>query len=131
MVNRKYPGKRHFSFLWAKYGLEWPRGTEKAGVSSGPEFGEMLAQQPAASAAVVHVELNRMRGHFGAHVFFHFELDIAVDLVVAEHAALLEEVTVLVQGRQGFTEQIAHVDCVVRCSRLWKYSNLVLQISND
>ena len=104
MVNRKYPGKRHFSFLWAKYGLEWPRGTKKAGsFLPAYSFGEMLAQQPAASAAVVHVELNRMRGHFGAHVFFHLEINVAVDLAVAEHATLLEGVAVLVQRSEPQT----------------------------
>ena len=46
MVNRKYPEKRHFSVLWAKYGLEWPRGTKKAGsFLPAYSFGEMLAQQ--------------------------------------------------------------------------------------
>ena len=43
------------------------------------------------SDRIIHLELDRMRRVLEGIHFFHLELDIAVDEVVAEHAALLEE----------------------------------------
>src|SRR3990167_959376 len=53
---------------------------------------------------VVHVELDRVRMEFVAHVFFHLQLDIGIDLVVVEHAAFLEEGAVGVEAGESFTQ---------------------------
>src|SRR4051794_23505976 len=49
------------------------------------------------SQRVIHVELDRMRGHLEAFDFGHLQLDVAVDEVVVEHAAVLQEAAVLVE----------------------------------
>src|SRR5205085_9446058 len=43
------------------------------------------------SLRIIHIELDRVRGHLEALDFGHFQFDIAVDEVVIEHAAILEE----------------------------------------
>ena len=45
----------------------------------------------AKSLRVVHVEFDRMRGHLEALDLGHLQLDIAVDEVIVEYAAGLEE----------------------------------------
>ena len=49
------------------------------------------------SDAVIHVELDRVRHHLEALHLFHLQLEVGVDHVVGEHAALLQEVAVLVE----------------------------------
>src|SRR5262245_41763442 len=60
------------------------------------------------SSRVVHLELDRMRGVLEADHFLHLELDVAVDEVVVEHAADLEELAVLVELLQRLAERAAH-----------------------
>jgi hypothetical protein len=50
-----------------------------------------------------------MRGHFVTHVFFHLQLDEGIDLVVVEDAAGGQELAVLVEGFQRFTQRTATV----------------------
>ena len=50
---------------------------------------------------VVHLEFDRMRGVLEADHLGHLQLDVAVDEVVVEHAAGLEEVAVLVEVRRA------------------------------
>ena len=45
-----------------------------------------------------------MRGHFKLHDVVHLEFDIAVDEVVVEHAAGLQERAVLVEVLESFTK---------------------------
>ncbi len=45
-----------------------------------------------------------MRRRFVTHHFGHLEFDEAVDLIVVEHTAGLEEFTILVERLQGFAE---------------------------
>ena len=56
---------------------------------------------------VVHVEFDRVRGHFEAHDLCHLQLDVAVDLVVVEDAAGLQEAAVLVEALQRFAQRAA------------------------
>src|SRR5258708_1493848 len=49
------------------------------------------------SERIVHLEFDRMRGHLEALDFRHLQFDIAIDEVVVEHAAVLEEGAVLVE----------------------------------
>jgi hypothetical protein len=49
------------------------------------------------SAGIIHIELDRMRRHLETHHFGHLQLDIAVDKVIVEDAAGLQEVAVLVK----------------------------------
>jgi hypothetical protein len=46
-------------------------------------------ERRARSLRIVHVELDRVRGHLKTLDFGHLELDEAVDEVVVEHAAVL------------------------------------------
>jgi len=55
------------------------------------------------SLRIVHVELDRVRGHLETLDFGHLELDEAVDEVVVEHAAVLQEGAVLVEIFHQFT----------------------------
>src|SRR5690606_12694809 len=57
------------------------------------------------SGRVVHFVLDRVRGVLELDDFGHLELDVAVDLVVVEHATGLEEVAVLVEGLQSLTQR--------------------------
>ena len=59
--------------------------------------------------AVVHVELDRMRGHAESRDFFHLQFDVGIDHVVAEHAALGQESAILVQVRQRFIQRRARM----------------------
>ena len=61
------------------------------------------------SAGIIHVELNWMRRHVVAHHFRHFQLDVAFDEVLVEHAACGEVGVVLLQARQRFAQRTA--DC--------------------
>ena len=53
---------------------------------------------------VVHVEFHRMWVEFIAHVLFHLQLNISIDLVVIEHAALGKECTVCVERCKRFSQ---------------------------
>src|SRR3954452_19772668 len=59
-------------------------------------------------ARIVHLELDRVRGHFEAGDFGHLQLDISVDEVVVEHAAVLEEAAVLVEVFERLAQAAAH-----------------------
>ena len=50
-----------------------------------------------------------MRMKLEALNFFHFQIDIGVDLIVIHHAAFFEEVTVAVQCFLRFTQAAAHL----------------------
>jgi len=67
-------------------------------------FSDRDARARVKSLRVVHVEFDRMRGHFEALDFRHLQLDEAVDEVVVEHAAVLEERAILVEIFQGLAE---------------------------
>ena len=54
--------------------------------------------------AVVHVELDRVRGHAQARDVFHLEVDVAVDHLVGENVAGGEEVTVGVERLECLVE---------------------------
>ncbi len=41
------------------------------------------------SQRIIHIKLDRMRGHLEAFDFGHLQLDVAVDEIVVEHAAVL------------------------------------------
>jgi hypothetical protein len=56
---------------------------------------------------VVHVELDRVRGHAEARDFVHLQLDVGVEHVVGEHAALGQEGAVLVQVLQRLVQAVA------------------------
>src|SRR6266853_6293372 len=47
---------------------------------------------------VVHLVLDRMRGVLEADHLLHLQLDVAVDEIVVEHAADLEELAILVEA---------------------------------
>ena len=49
---------------------------------------------------IVHVVFDRMRSVLEADHLAHLQVDVAVDEVVVEHAAGLEELAVLVEVRQ-------------------------------
>ena len=53
---------------------------------------------------VVHVELNRMRSRAEARDFFHFECNVGVNHVIAEHATTGQELAVFVQIFQRLIE---------------------------
>jgi hypothetical protein len=59
------------------------------------------------STRIIHVELDRVRGHLEAHHLAHFQFDVAVDDVVVENAACLEESAILVEIAEGFAQRAA------------------------
>src|SRR6188474_1456012 len=63
---------------------------------------------PARLYRVVHIELDRVRGHLEALDLGHLELEIGVDHVVREDAALFQEVSVLVEVVEGLAQAPAH-----------------------
>ena len=56
------------------------------------------------SAGIIHFELDRMRRHLEAFDFGHLQFDVAVDEVVVEHAAVLQERAVFVEIFQRFAQ---------------------------
>jgi hypothetical protein len=52
---------------------------------------------------MIHLELDRVRGHLKTLDFGHLQLDEAVDEVVAEDTAVLQEGAVLVEILHQFT----------------------------
>ena len=46
-----------------------------------------------------------MRGHLVTHVFFHTQRNVRIDHVVVHHAAMLEEVAILVEAVERFTQR--------------------------
>ena len=56
------------------------------------------------SAAVIEVEFHRMRCHFITHDFGHLQFNEAVDEVIVEYAASLEEAAILIAAGKGFTQ---------------------------
>src|SRR5262245_22662772 len=56
------------------------------------------------SSRIVHHELERMRRHLEALHFRHLQVHVAVDEVVVEDAALLQEVAVLVEAAQRLSQ---------------------------
>jgi hypothetical protein len=59
------------------------------------------------STRIIHVELDRVRGHLEAHHLAHFQFDVAVDDIVVENAACLEESAILVEINEGFAQRAA------------------------
>ena len=59
------------------------------------------------STRIIHVELDRVRGHLEAHHLAHFQFDVAVDDIVVENAACLEESAILVEIAEGFAQRAA------------------------
>src|SRR3977135_1172764 len=60
------------------------------------------------SRRVVHLELDGMRGVLEADHFRHLQVDVAVDEVVVEHAAGLEEGAVGIELAERLAERSAH-----------------------
>src|SRR5216683_2599447 len=80
------------------------------GAPSGAPFAFLgrEARMRVRSQRVVHFEFDRMWRHLEALDFGHLQLDIAVDKVVVEDAAVLEEGAILVEVLQRLTERAAH-----------------------
>src|SRR6187549_1224653 len=71
-----------------------------------------------ASAAVVHVELDRMSRHAEARDFLCLQSDVSIDHVVGEHATAGQELAVLVEVLEGHVERMTHRRDVLRFFRL-------------
>src|SRR5258708_9722543 len=89
-----------------------PRGTQVAEVVAPTKKGGRAA--PCASPCgtlgrVVHLELDRMRGHAEARDLLHLERDVRVDNIVGEHPAAREELAVAVQGIERLVERSARM----------------------
>ena len=76
-----------------KSALETPRAAQRPPL--------IVVEKREDSVRIVHVEFDRVRRHFKAHHLGHLQLDIAVDEVVVEHVARLEEGAVLVEVRSA------------------------------
>jgi hypothetical protein len=63
---------------------------------------------PCAPAAVIHIELHRMRRHAVAVLLLALEVEVALDLVLGEHIALEQELVVLLQALDRLLERAAH-----------------------
>ena len=74
---------------------------EKEGDLSRPLF---AANPDDGLQRVVHVELDRMRGHAEASHFLHLQFDIGVNHGVAEYTAAGQELAVLVQILERLVE---------------------------
>ena len=62
----------------------------KKGAPCGAPFRISRGQnRPQTSQRIIHLELDRMRGHLEALDLRHLQLDIGVDEIVVEHAAVL------------------------------------------
>ena len=59
------------------------------------------------STRIIHVELDRVRGHLEAHNLAHFQFDVADDDVVVEDAARLEKRAILVEIAEGVAQRAA------------------------
>ena len=79
----------------------------KSATNQTPRYAQPGEPGRAASQAVVHVELDRVRGHAEAGDFLHLQLDVRIDHGIGEHAALGQEGTVLVQVLQGLVQAVA------------------------
>src|SRR5262245_50202810 len=67
-----------------------------------------VSTPPGVLHRVVHIELHRVGSHLEASHLGHLQLDIGVDHVVGEHAALLQELAVLVEILECFTQAPAN-----------------------
>src|SRR6201999_2336283 len=67
----------------------------------------VLVRRISSLRRIVHLELNRVRGVLEADHFGHLQLDVAVDEVVVEHAAGLEEGAVLVELLERLAQRAA------------------------
>src|SRR5947207_3315150 len=74
--------------------------TMKTGVRMGAEHSP--------STAVVHLELNRVRGHAKTGDLLHLEADIGVDYVVGEHPAPRQELAIFVEMLDGHVQGMAN-----------------------
>src|SRR5438132_11327812 len=63
---------------------------------------------PRKSLRIIHLELDRMRRHLEALDLGHLQFDVAVDEVVVENAAVLEERAILVEIVQRLAERATH-----------------------
>src|SRR5690606_10526449 len=87
---------------------ERPReATERAETEISATFGIEQKLDPA-SEAVVQVELDRMRRHLHALDLLLLQRDIAVDQLVAEHVALLQELAVAVERLERLLQREAN-----------------------
>src|ERR1043166_2639883 len=85
-------------------GFKW-LGTEQGpGLATGPRRLPIIASLD----AVIHLELDRVRGVLEGIDLAHLELEIGVDEVVAEHVALLQEGAVAVEAFERLPERAAH-----------------------
>src|SRR5690554_77865 len=57
---------------------------------------------------VVKIKLDRMSGHVDLCDFFTLQLDVGIQHVVGEYTTLGEELTILLQGIQGFGQRSDH-----------------------
>src|SRR6185503_4668421 len=57
---------------------------------------------------IIHVEFDRAGSGLPAHDFLPFEVDVAVDLVVAEYVSPRQEGAVVLERDQRLTERSAH-----------------------
>src|SRR5436190_7118665 len=83
-------------------------GGEDWEVGWAPSTGISRERRGSRSAGIIHVKFDRARGRFPAHHFFPLELDVTVDLVVAEDIAASEEGAVVAERHQGFAQRAAH-----------------------
>ena len=59
-------------------------------------------------AAVIHIKFHRMRCHAVAVLFFLFQIEIALDLILGEHAAFEQEFMIGFEGVDCFLQAAAH-----------------------
>src|SRR5215218_11133199 len=101
--------KNFLKFLWAAYGAFSERET---GARSGSGRGRPQLRPGGSSGSVlhrvVHLELDGVRGHLEARDLGHLQFDVAVDEVVVEDAAGLQEGAVLVQADERLAERAAN-----------------------
>src|ERR1700730_1815323 len=83
-------------------GIEARRPEERAAIRPPPFRSFRINSQ-----RIIHVEFDRVRGHLAAHHLAHFQFDVAVDDVVVENAACLEESAILVEIAEGFAQRAA------------------------
>src|SRR6202035_1279468 len=75
---------------------------------------EKLCRLITPSAAVVQLQLYRVRGHAEFRDLLQLEVGVGVDDVVGEHAAAGEELTVFVEVLERHVERVAHGRNVLR-----------------
>ena len=74
----------------------------KRGGLGGPPL--QFVNEPTLSDGIVHVVLDRVRGHLVAHVLFHAQRDVGVDHVVVHDTARFHEVAVFVEAVESLAK---------------------------